>query len=51
MKFKAGMFAYLVQPLKRNIAVTLLEKSRYGWIIEICGTGYVLEVYEDELEL
>ena len=51
MEFKAGMTVYLLVPFKGSRAVTLIEKTHYRWLVEICGSGYQLEVYEDEFEL
>ena len=51
MELQAGMLAHLIVPFKGYRAVTLIEKSHYRWIVEICGSGYRLEVYEDEFEL
>lgn len=31
--------------------IQLIEKIGYKWLVEICGSGKQIEVYEDEFEL
>lgn len=30
--------------------VEIIERSGYKWVVEVCGSGLRLEVYEDEFE-
>ena len=45
----AGMTAYLIQPYRGYRAVVLIEKIYFKWMVEIVGSGLIIEVWEDEL--
>jgi len=53
MKIKAieGMTAYLKDPYRGYRAVRLIEKIYFKWMVEIIGSGLLIEVWEDELEV
>ena len=46
-----GMIAYLRQPYRGYRAVELIEKIYCTWMVEIIGSGLIIEVWEDELEI
>ena len=46
-----GMTAYLKQPYRGYRAVVLIEKIYFKWMVEIVGSGLVIEVWEDELTM
>jgi len=45
----SGMTANLKQPYRGYRAVVLVEKIYYKWLVEIIGSGQLIEVWEDEL--
>jgi hypothetical protein len=45
-----GMTAFLKQPYRGYRAVVLIEKIYVKWMVEIIGSGLLIEVWEDELE-
>ncbi len=48
---KAGDTATLIEPYRGYYNITLIEETDRGWIVEICGSGKVIEVCDDEFEL
>lgn len=46
-----GRLATLKQPWKGYSRIRLVRQAGYKWIVEICGSGAQLEVYEDEFDL
>jgi hypothetical protein len=51
MNLQAGMTAYLKTPYRGYTAIVLIEKRHYVWLVEICGAGLQIELYEDEFEI
>jgi len=51
MKIEAieGMTAFLKEPYRGYRAVVLIEKIYFKWMVEITGSGLLIEVWEDEL--
>ena len=45
-----GMLVYLKVPYRGYRAAILIEKLQYKWLVEFCGLGLQIEVYEDELD-
>jgi len=43
------MTANLKQPYRGYRAVVLVEKIYCKWLVEIIGSGLIIEVWEDEL--
>lgn len=43
-----GTFATLKIPYLGDRQIQLIEKNEYKWLVEICGSGRQIEVYEDE---
>ncbi len=46
-----GRFATLKIPYLGDRRIRLIEKNEYKWLVEICGSGRQIEVYEDEFTL
>lgn len=46
-----GRAATLIVPYKGYSRIKLIEKAGNKWLVEICGSGTQLEVYEDEFVL
>jgi len=40
--------ATLKSPYQGYRNIILIEKVQYKWLVEICGSGKQIEVYEDE---
>jgi len=40
--------ATLITPYKGYRNIILIEKIGHKWLVEICGSGLQIEVYEDE---
>jgi hypothetical protein len=40
--------ATLKRPYMGYRNIVLIEKTGYKWLVEICGSGKQIEVYEDE---
>ena len=45
------MSATLILPYKGYKNIYLIEKVGYKWLVEICGSGAQIFVYEDEFVL
>lgn len=45
-----GQTATLVIPFKGYRNIELIEKAGNMWLVEICGSGLRLYIYEDEFE-
>jgi len=48
---KAGDIATLITAVYGYRNIILLQEVEYMWEVEICGSGKVIYVYEDEFEL
>ncbi len=46
-----GKQATLKTPYNGRRNVILIEKVGYKWLVELCGSGKQIEVYEDEFTL
>lgn len=46
-----GCMATLKQPHRGYTRIRLLTPNEYKWMVEICGSNEVIEVYEDEFNL
>jgi len=46
-----GRMATLREPYRGYFRIRLIAKSGYKWLVEVCGSGKQLEVYEDEFSL
>ena len=46
-----GKYATLKMPYRGYTRIRIVEKECYKWIVEICGSGKELEVYDDEFIL
>ncbi len=46
-----GKQATLKTPYLGSRNIVLIEKSGCRWLVEICGSGKQIEVYEDEFTL
>lgn len=42
------VLATLIVPYKGYYNIELIEKVEYKWLVEICGSGLEIYVYEDE---
>lgn len=45
---QGGLTASLITPYKGYTRITLVEKKGFQWEVEICGSGKILYLYEDE---
>ena len=48
---KAGDTATLITAIYGYRNIILLQKVEYMWEVEICGSGKLIYVYEDDFEL
>lgn len=46
-----GKYATLNTPHKGYRNIQIVAPEGYKWLVEICGSGAVIEVYEDEFTL
>lgn len=46
-----GKTATLKTPCNGYRRITLIEKVGHRWLVEICGSGKEIEVYEDEFTI
>jgi len=46
-----GISATLVKPYKGYRNIELLRQVGYKWLVRICGSGLVIEVFESEFVL
>ena len=45
-----GDIATLKVPYKGYRRIELVERLQYTWLVRFCGSGNVIDVYEDEFE-
>ncbi len=43
-----GKYATLKVPYLGYRNIQLICKEEYKWLVELCGSGKIIEVYEDE---
>ena len=46
-----GKLATLKVPYRGYTRIEIIEKVEYKWLVEICGSGLTIEVYDDEFIL
>jgi hypothetical protein len=46
-----GKQATLKTPYNGYRNIILIEKVEHGWLVELCGSGKRIEVYEDEFTI
>ncbi len=46
-----GKYATLKEPYKGYRNIRIIESTGNKWLVEICGSGKEIEVWEDEFEL
>ena len=46
-----GKYATLNEPYKGYVNIQIIAPEGYKWLVEVCGSGAVIEVYEDEFTL
>lgn len=46
-----GDYATLIIPYRGYTRILLIERLELKWLVEICGSGRQIEVYEDEFTI
>lgn len=46
-----GRMATLKEPHRGYTRIQILVPNEYKWFVEVCGSGEIIEVFEDEFML